>query len=108
MRAAASRRNAARLCRSRATSAALARALGIPTRVVNGVVYSEDYDGFLYHTWAESFVGGTWLPVDPTFAMAPADATHVKLVEGETLAELAPLVDWIGRLQVRVIAVEAR
>ena len=88
--------------------AALARALGIPTRVVNGVVYSEDYDGFLYHTWAESFVGGKWLPVDPTFAMAPADATHVKLVEGETLAELAPLVDWIGRLQVRVIAATPR
>jgi transglutaminase-like putative cysteine protease len=86
--------------------AAFARSLGIPTRVVNGIVYSEDFDGFLYHTWAESFVGDHWLAVEPTFGMVPADATHVTLVEGETLAELAPLVDWIGRLKVRVIDVE--
>ena len=88
--------------------AALARALGIPTRVVNGIVYSEDFGGFLYHTWAESSVGGRWLAVDPTFATVPADATHVKLVEGETPAELAPLVDWVGRLKLRVVAVEYR
>jgi hypothetical protein len=86
--------------------AAFARALGIPTRVVNGIVYSEEFDGFLYHTWAESLVGGRWIAVDPTFGMVPADATRVKLVEGETPGELAPLVDWIGRLRVRVIAVE--
>jgi hypothetical protein len=36
----------------------------------------------------------------------PADATHVKLVEGESPAELAPLVDWVGRLKLRVIVVE--
>ena len=86
--------------------AALARALAIPTRVVNGIVYSEDHDGFLFHTWAESLVEGRWLPVDPAFRAVPADATHVKLVEGEGLADLLPLVDWVGRLQVRVLAVE--
>jgi hypothetical protein len=86
--------------------AAFARSLGIPTRVVNGIVYSEEFKGFLYHTWAESLVAGRWLAVDPTFGMVPADATHVVLVEGETLADLAPLVDWIGRLRVRVIEVE--
>jgi transglutaminase-like putative cysteine protease len=86
--------------------AAFARALGIPTRVVNGLVYSEDFDGFLYHAWAESFVAGAWLAVDPTFAQVPADATHLKLVEGETLDELAPLTDWIGRLKIRVLAAE--
>jgi len=86
--------------------AAFARALGIPTRVVNGIVYSEDFGGFLYHTWVESLVGGQWLPIDPTFGSVPADATHVKLVEGEMLAELTPLVEWIGRLKLRVLAVE--
>ena len=86
--------------------AALARALGIPTRVVNGIVHSEEFNGFLYHTWAESFVAEHWLAVDPTFATVPADATHVKLVEGESPAELAPLVDWVGRLKLRVIVVE--
>jgi hypothetical protein len=86
--------------------AAFARSLGIPTRVVNGFVYSADHDGFLYHAWAESLVSGRWLAVDPTFAQVPADATHVNLVEGETLADLAPLADWIGRVKVRVLAVE--
>jgi transglutaminase-like putative cysteine protease len=57
--------------------AALARALGIPTRVVNGLVYSENHRGFLYHAWAESLVDGRWLAVDPTFGAVPADATHV-------------------------------
>jgi hypothetical protein len=85
--------------------AALARALGIPTRVVNGIVYFEEFGGFLYHAWAESLVAGRWLAVDPTLAMVPADATHLKLVEGESPAALAPLVDWVGRLKLRVIAV---
>lgn len=86
--------------------AALARALGIPTRLANGIVYSEEFGGFLFHTWAESLVDGRWIAVDPTFGAVPADATHVKLVEGETLAELVPLADWVGRLKLRVLALE--
>lgn len=86
--------------------AALARALGIPTRVVNGIVYAEPFGGFLYHTWAESRVAGRWVPVDPTFGQFPADATHVQLLEGESLAELTPLASLVGRLRVRVLAVE--
>jgi transglutaminase-like putative cysteine protease len=37
---------------------AFARSLGIPTRLINGLVYSEQFKGFLYHSWAESFVDG--------------------------------------------------
>ncbi len=82
--------------------AALARALGLPTRVVNGLVYSEELGGFLYHSWAETHVGGAWLAVDPTFGQLPADATHLKLIEGERLAELMPLVDLIGKIRIEV------
>jgi hypothetical protein len=88
--------------------AALARAAGVPTRVVNGVVYSEDFGGFLFHTWAESDAGGRWQAVDPTFGEVSADATHLKLLEGETLAELAPLLGLVGKLRIRVLAVEHR
>ena len=56
---------------------ALARSLGIPTRIVTGLVYSENL-GFLYHAWAESYVKG-WLSVDPTLRQAPSDATHIKI-----------------------------
>ncbi len=81
---------------------AFARALGIPTRVVNGIVYSEEHKGFLYHTWAESVVGGRWIPVDPTFGQVRADATHVKFLEGEELSDLTPLIDLIGRIRAEV------
>lgn len=86
--------------------AALARAAGIPTRIVNGLAYSAEFEGFLYHTWNESLVEGAWRAVDPTFGQVRADATHLKLFEGETLAELLPLLDFIGRLKIRVLAAE--
>jgi transglutaminase-like putative cysteine protease len=85
---------------------ALARATGVPTRMVNGLVYSEDFRGFLYHSWAESLVGDNWRVVDPTFGQAAADATHIKLVEGENLADLIPLTEWVGKVKIRVLDVE--
>jgi len=85
--------------------AAFARSLGIPTRVTNGLVYSQELDGFLYHTWAESYVGSGWLPVDPTFGQIGVDATHLKLLEGEQLSELLPLVDIVGRIRVEILSV---
>lgn len=80
---------------------ALCRSVGIPTKVVSGLVYMEEM-GFLYHAWAESFVG-YWIAVDPTFDQVPADATHVKLAEGEDLRDLSPLVKVIGRLQATIV-----
>jgi hypothetical protein len=85
---------------------ALARASGIPTRIVNGLAYSEQFNGFLYHSWAESLVDGRWVAVDPTFSQTAADATHIKVVEGETLAELVPIMDFVGKVRIRVLAVE--
>lgn len=85
---------------------ALARASGIPTRIVNGLAYSEQFNGFLYHSWAESFVDGRWVAVDPTFGQTAADATHIKMLEGETLAELLPLMDIVGKVKIRVLSVE--
>jgi transglutaminase superfamily protein len=85
---------------------ALARAAGIPTRVVNGLVYSEEQQAFLYHSWTESRVDARWQAVDPTFGQLRADATHIKLVEGENLAELMPLTDWVGKVKIRVLEIE--
>jgi transglutaminase-like putative cysteine protease len=89
--------------------AAFARALGLPTRVVNGIAYSEEHGGFLYHTWNEVWIAGRgWQPVDATFGQAHADATHVKLIEGETAAELLPLVNLVGRVRVASVSALAR
>ncbi len=74
--------------------AALARAAGIPTRVVAGAVYADD--GFYYHAWNELWLG-RWVSADAIFGQMPADATHVKFLEGgpERHVELAEIV---GRL----------
>jgi transglutaminase-like putative cysteine protease len=85
--------------------AAFARALGIPARIVNGIAYSEEHGGFLYHSWNEAWIAGRgWQPVDATFGQAHADATHVKLLEGESAAELLPLVNLVGRVRVASVS----
>jgi hypothetical protein len=79
----------------------------LPTRVVNGLVYSEAHGGFLYHSWAETLVDGRWLAVDPTFGQLGVDATHLKLLEGERLGDLVPLVETIGQIQIEILEYEA-
>lgn len=84
--------------------AAFARSLGIPTRVTNGLVYLQELEGFLYHTWAESYVGSGWLPIDPTFGQVGVDATHIKLLDGDRLADLLPLVDIVGNIRLEILS----
>jgi hypothetical protein len=84
---------------------ALARALGIPTRMAGGIVYLESV-GFLYHAWAESDVGG-WVSVDPTFDQVGIDATHIKLVEGPGWISIVPLGRVVGRVKATVIDYQA-
>jgi hypothetical protein len=75
--------------------AALARAAGIPARVVAGAVYADD--GFYYHAWNELWLGD-WVSADAVFGQMPADATHVKLLEGGPERHLA-LAELIGKLE---------
>ena len=88
----------------------LARAAGIPTRIAAGVVFSERVGPkgqFYYHAWPEVQLGGPadWVPVDPTFGQVPADATHIKLVEGD-LDRQVEILGVIGKLKLELI--EAR
>ncbi|HET6345030.1 MAG TPA: transglutaminase-like domain-containing protein, partial [Myxococcota bacterium] len=78
---------------------ALARAVGIPARVAVGIAYWPPGDGFGWHAWAEIYVGGTWIAVDPTWNQPIADATHVKLADGGP-AEQARIVMLLGQLKI--------
>jgi hypothetical protein len=78
---------------------ALCRAAGIPGRFCAGLVYNQG--SFYYHAWAEVFAG-RWVSVDPTLDQLPADATHIRLVEGELDRQLE-IVRLIGVLKVEVI-----
>jgi len=80
-------------------SVALLRALGIPARRVDGVVYTHGGDGvaaLYWHEWVEAWVGSTWAQLDPTFGQPVADATHLTLGE-ESQADIMPL---LGKLRV--------
>ena len=77
---------------------ALARAVGIPTRIVNGLVYSQEYSGFLYHAWPEVYVG-EWRALDPTFGQDVVDATHIKLTEGTEEGSFR-LMEFVGKLKI--------
>jgi transglutaminase-like putative cysteine protease len=79
---------------------AMARAAGIPSRFVGGIVYLEG-TGFLYHGWAESDLDG-WVPVDPTLNQVGVDATHIKLVDGSDWTSLLPLGDFVGHIGIRI------
>ncbi|MDG1929603.1 MAG: transglutaminase-like domain-containing protein, partial [Nitrospinaceae bacterium] len=78
--------------------AALARASGIPTRIVNGLVYSREYEGFLYHAWPEVFVG-EWKAMDPTFGQDRVDATHIKLTENSNESPFH-LMEFVGKIAI--------
>ncbi len=80
---------------------ALARAAGIPAQMQAGILYHEGE--FFYHAWSKAFLG-SWVSVDPLLNQIPADATHIRLVEGD-LDRQADLIKVIGRLKVEVVEV---
>ena len=62
--------------------ATAAEHLGIPTRVVWGLAYSDAAGpGFALHAWNESWLGNRWHPIDPTWHQWHVDATHLPLPE---------------------------
>lgn len=91
--------------------AALGRSLGIPTKVVSGLVYSRGaYHGasnvFLPHSWVLAYVGGRWRSYDA--ALGAFDSTHIALTVGDGDArsiaaanQLAGLIIWREMQEVR-------
>jgi len=87
----------------------LARAAGIPARISAGLVYAPAIgESFYYHAWPEVRVGpigadgaAGWVPVDPTFGQFPADATHLKIVNGD-LDKQIEIMGLIGKVKIVV------
>lgn len=93
---------------------AMARSIGLPSRIAVGLVYV--HGAFYYHAWPEVYVvdrrggasgasKGLWIPVDPTLNQFPADATHLRLARGG-LDRQAVVLPLIGRLKMTVLDVE--
>ncbi len=78
---------------------ALSRSLGIPTRMIAGLVYQQGR--FFYHAWPEIYIG-KWMGIDPTFNQFPIDVGHIPLVAGG-LEEQIALVTQLGQLKVEIL-----
>ena len=83
---------------------AIARAAGLPTKQCVGVGYADGK--FFYHAWPEVWVGNeTWIALEPTWGMPFADATHIKLAEGE-ITDVFSLAQDLGNYRIRVLRAE--
>ncbi len=80
--------------------AALARSIGIPTKIYVGLVNLEG-KAYYYHAWCAVWLG-KWVAVDPTFNQYPADVGHLKLKEGE-IAEQARVLKVVGKLRIAAL-----
>jgi len=94
--------------------AALGRALGIPSRVVNGLVYVEEFedqkDVMVYHMWTQFYMDDQWFNLDSALGLVkcPADRItfSVDSLEEDTIASALPLMELINNLKVTLQTVE--
>lgn len=99
--------------------AALARAAGLPSRVVLGLVYVPGMSApgvgpkgaFGYHMWTEVLVAeNRWYPIDA--ALGAFDATHIAMAKSDLSTTspvsqmILPLLEAISSLRIEVVSVE--
>jgi len=92
--------------------AALLRAVGIPSRVVGGLLYVEAFAGgeeiFGYHMWTQALLEKRWVDLD-AMTPEPFDAAHIALAataldDTTGLSALGGvLISMIGALEVEVV-----
>ncbi|MEP6510437.1 MAG: transglutaminase-like domain-containing protein [Dokdonella sp.] len=86
--------------------AALGRALGIATQVVDGLAYVPDFSGeehvFVPHAWVQAWIDGHWQSFDA--ALSGFDAGHIALAigDGDPWRFYAGL-DMLGRIDLRTV-----
>ncbi|MFT3710246.1 MAG: transglutaminase-like domain-containing protein [Archangium sp.] len=80
----------------------LLRAIGIPAKRVDGLVYLKNDDGvpaLYWHEWVEAYVG-EWTQMDPTFGQNVAHPARLAVGE-ESSAEITPLIGSMTVLDVK-------
>jgi transglutaminase-like putative cysteine protease len=78
---------------------ALLRAVGIPARMAVGLVYKDGK--FYYHAWNEAYLD-RWISMDATLNQIPADATHIKLIDGGIDRQIQ-IIGMIGNLSLTIV-----
>jgi hypothetical protein len=94
-------------------SAAMCRAVGIPSRVVMGLAYVENYMGmesrFGGHAWTEAYVGDKWVGIDAAFKGAGLGGYgpgHIALAVGNGNPEdFFAIVSSLGQFEIEKVEV---
>jgi len=86
-------------------AAAMCRAVGIPSRVVIGLVYVKQQTGFGFHMWVEVYINQRWVAIDPTWKQATVDAAHIKISESSLdgvapFEAFSPILRVMGKMEI--------
>lgn len=85
----------------------LARANGIPSREVAGLVYAgDDTKAFGGHAWNEVVLNGVWVPIDASLNETEVNATHLCMGTDKTAAK--NMLQTIGTLKLRVVEMNGK
>ncbi len=91
-------------------TAAMCRAVGIPSRVAIGLIYDEPRQAFGFHMWDEVYVNRRWVAIDAAFDQSTVDAVHLKLTDS-SLDGVSPFEAFLavsrlfGRLSIEPVEV---
>ncbi len=86
---------------------ALLRAVGLPARAAEGLVYAESINGFGYHMWSEVLIDGVWYDLDATRPASMVDATHIQMGSSDlghgAAGEMAShILQYLGQFDIEV------
>ncbi len=92
-------------------TAAICRARGVPARVLIGLVYVAQEQGFAFHMWNEVWTGAGWIPIDSTLGRGGTGAAHLilgrsSLESDQGLSALLPVLNILGQLKIEVLDAE--
>ncbi len=82
---------------------AVARAAGLPTRIVVGLIYANG--AYFYHAWNAVWIGDRWVFVDPIFNEFPASARHIMLKTGG-IDKQTEIISIVGRIRIKILDFE--
>lgn len=91
-------------------TAAICRSVGIPARVVTGLVYADMFLGqrgvFGAHAWTEAYVGGKWTGLDATRAPNGYGPGHIALAIGNDEPAVFALAATLGNFKIEKVVIE--
>jgi transglutaminase-like putative cysteine protease len=102
-------------CRQHAMlTAAMCRAVGVPSQTAVGLVYGTDGLGrpvMAFHMWTEVWVQGQWLAIDATLGQGSIGADHVKIAahswyDTQSLTPMLSVARVLGKISIEVVDVE--